>query len=80
MDSQGLVDVNGDKIVVSVASTGSKGQVNLGRLGKEALNSADVRLALLCAEIGPARGGCKLRGLTMRLRSFQHTNPYGRQQ
>lgn len=78
MDSQRLVDVNGDKIVVSVASTGSKGRVNLGGLGEEALNSADVRLALLCAEIGPAGGGYKLRGLTMRPCSFQHTNPFGR--
>lgn len=61
MDSQRLVNVNGYKIVVSVTSTGSKGRVNLGGLCEEALNSADVRLALLCAEIGPARGGYKLR-------------------
>lgn len=49
-----LADMDGNEVVISVASAGCKGRVNPGRLGEQTLNRTNVRLALLRREEVPA--------------------------
>jgi hypothetical protein len=65
VDGEGLVNVDGHKVIIAGSSTRSPVLVRLGRLLLEALDGVNVGLALGLGESGPvpANGGSRQRAL-----------------
>jgi hypothetical protein len=56
MNTQGLIDMNGNKVIISALRTRCKGRVGFWRLLAQAKHGIDVSLPVFLGEVFPARG------------------------
>lgn len=63
VDAQGLVDMDGNKVVISSASTRGERRIGLGRLRRHASDGLNIRGPLAGRQVLPAKRGSLAHGM-----------------